>query len=46
MLFKIFPYHFNLAIILFSMAEGVQNAAIVCCFMSPEYQESIIVNSN
>jgi hypothetical protein len=22
------------------MAEGVENAAIVCCFMSPEYQES------
>ncbi|CAF3871460.1 unnamed protein product [Adineta steineri] len=23
-----------------SMAEGVENAAIVCCFMTPEYQES------
>ena len=22
------------------MAEGVQNAAIVCCFMTPDYQES------
>ncbi|CAF4120040.1 unnamed protein product [Adineta steineri] len=23
-----------------SMAEGVENAAVVCCFMTPEYQES------
>ena len=25
----------------FSMAEGVDNAAVICCFMTPEYQASL-----
>ena len=33
-------YHNYFIILLFSMAEGVENASIVCCFMSPEYQAS------
>ncbi len=35
-----FIYQCDFAIFLFSMAEGVENAGIICCFISPEYQES------
>ena len=34
---------FNVIIVLhflFSMADGIENAAIVCCFMTPDYQKS------
>jgi hypothetical protein len=37
---KYFTYRFDFNILLFSMADGVENAAIVCCFMTQEYQES------
>ena len=31
---------YNCTSLLFSMADGIENAAVVCCFMTPDYQKS------